>query len=90
MKLGYNPETKQQLPQQWKSPSSLRPKSASSLDQHEIISVDLLFQQRAIVHKVFVPQGQTVNRQFCNDVLRWLQKQVQWKCSEMWANQSWV
>jgi len=35
------------------------------------------FDSRGIVHKEFVPPGQTVNHAFYKDVLEWLRKRVQ-------------
>jgi len=37
------------------------------------------FDQKGIVHKEFVPPGQTVNAAFYDKVLRRLRENVQWK-----------
>ena len=59
----YDPETKQQSTQ-WKTPSSPRPKKVrqvcSNIKSMLIIFLDI----RGIVHKEFVPLGQTVNGKF--------------------------
>lgn len=43
-----------------------------------------------IVHKVFVPPGQTVNGKFCCDLLRCLRESVRHKRPDRWRNNSWA
>jgi histone-lysine N-methyltransferase SETMAR len=75
---GYDPETKRQS-SQWKSPSSPRPKKArmscSSMKTMFIVFFDI----RGIVHREFVPQGQTVNKTFYCEVLRRLRENIRRK-----------
>jgi len=59
---GYDPETKQQS-SQWKGPSSPRPKNKTK---------DMLlafFDSKGIVHHEYAPVGQTINKEFCLEVL---------------------
>ena len=85
----YDPETKQQSTQ-WKTPSSPRPKKArqvrSNIKSMLIIFLDI----RGIVHKEFVPPGQTVNGKFYCEVLRRLRENVRRKRPEMWKNGNWL
>jgi hypothetical protein len=49
------------------------------------MNVDL-FDTEGIVHKEFVPLGQTVNGNFYCDVLRWLRENIRSKCPVKWLN----
>jgi hypothetical protein len=58
--------------------SSPRPKKARmSRSKVKIMIIVLFFYSRGIVHKEFVPPGQTVNHAFYKDVLERLRKRVQ-------------
>jgi histone-lysine N-methyltransferase SETMAR len=59
----YDPETKQQSPQ-WKSPSSPQPNKARISHSSTKTMLIMFFNIRGIVHREFVPQGQTVNTKF--------------------------
>jgi len=64
-------------------------KSVPSLQQHQV-NADLFFYIRGIVHKEFVPPGQTVNGKFYCKVLRRLRENVRHKWPEMWKNRDWL
>jgi len=70
----YDPETKRRSVG-WDKKSSPRPKKAHERIQGE--NYDYFFNSRGIVHKEFVPPGQTVNHAFYKDVLEQLRKRVQ-------------
>jgi histone-lysine N-methyltransferase SETMAR len=84
---GYDPETKQQS-SQWKSPISLRPKSALSLQQCQD-HVDRFFDIQGIVHQEFILPGQTVNGKFYCEVLKQLREGIQCKHPDKWKNNNW-
>ena len=65
---GYDPETKQQS-SQWKSPTSSRPKKARQVKSNLKSMIITFFDVKGIVHKEFVPTGQTVNSGFYCEVL---------------------
>lgn len=85
----YDPETKQQS-SQWKSPSSPRPQKArqsrSSLKTMLIIFFDI----RGIVHREFLPEGQTVNKEFYCNILRRLRENVRRKRADLWRAGNWL
>ena len=72
------------------TPSSPQPKKVhkvcSNIKSMLIIFLDI----RGIVHKEFVPPGQTVNGKFYCEVLRQLRENVKQKRPEMWKNGNWL
>jgi len=50
----------------------------------------IFFDSQGIVHKEFVPPGQTVNRNFYCEVLRRMRENVRRKWPEMWKNGDWL
>ena len=64
----YDQETKTQS-SQWKSPRSPRPKKAGQVRSNIKSMLICFFDQKGIVHKEFVPPGQTVNAAFYVEVL---------------------
>jgi hypothetical protein len=70
---GYDPETKQQS-SQWKCPSSPRPKKPRQVKSNVKSMLICFFDIDGIIHKEFVPPGQTVNAKFYCDVLRRLRR----------------
>jgi hypothetical protein len=65
---GYDSETKQQT-LQWKSANSLWPKKARQVRSNVKSMLIVFFDFQGIVHKEFVPPGQTVNGKFYCEVL---------------------
>jgi len=72
---GYDPETKQQS-SQWKSPTSPRSKKVGQVKSNLKSMIITFFDNKGIVHKEFVPTGQTVNSGFYCEVLRRLGEKV--------------
>jgi len=68
---------------------SVTEKSAPSLQQHQV-NGDHIFDIREIVHKEFVPPGQTVEGNFYCEVLRRLRENMRSKRPEMWKNGDWL
>ena len=48
------------------------------------------FDQKGIVHKEFVPPGQTVNAVFYVEVLKCLRENVRRKRPDQWQNNTWL
>ena len=64
----YDPETKRQS-EEWHTKSSPRPKKARMSRSRVKTMITLFLDSRGIVHKEFIPPGQTVNRVFYKDAL---------------------
>ena len=66
-----------------------RKKSVSSLQQCQV-HVDHFFSNiQGIVHKKFVPPGQTINGKFYCEVLKRLREGIQRKCPDNWKKNNW-
>jgi len=85
---GYDLETKQ-TPSQWKTPNSPKPKKAQQVRSNVKIMLINFFDADRIVHKEFVPPGQTVNQKFYLKLLKRLRDTVQKKRPEMWSSGDW-
>jgi len=86
---GYDPETKQQS-SQWKSLTSPRPKKVRQVKSNVKSMIITFFDVKGIVHKEFVPTGQTVNFGFYCDVLRRLRVNVRRRRPKLWREQTWL
>jgi len=71
--VDHDPETKRQSAE-WHTKSSLLPKKARVSRFMVKTIIIVFFNSRGIVHKEFVPPGQTVNHAFYKDVLERLRK----------------
>ena len=58
-------------------------------DQGDAGSVSF-FNWKGIVHQEFVPRGQLVNKQLCQEILERLRNAVRRKRPELWENQTWI
>jgi len=84
---GYDPETKQQL-LQWKSPNSLRLKKAHQVCSNVKSMLIVFFDIQGIVHKEFIPPGQTINGKFYCEVLKRLREAIRRKRPDKWKKNS--
>jgi hypothetical protein len=78
----YDPEIKQ-ASSQWKHSNSPRPKKARQVRSNVKIMLICFFDVNGIVHKEFVPPGQTVNQYFYLDILKRLRDSVRRKRPEL-------
>ena len=85
----YNPGTKRQS-MQWKTAESPRPKKASVSKLKIKVMLIVFFNQKGMVHHDFVPEGETVNHHFYQQVLIHLHNQVRHSRQELWSDKSWL
>jgi len=77
---GYDLETKQ-ASSQWKTPNSPKPKKARQVRSNVKIMLISSFDANGILHKEFVPPGQTVNQQLYLKAVKRLRNSVWEKMS---------
>ena len=75
---------------QWKSPMSPRPKKARRVKSNLKSMLITFFDIKGIVHKEFVPRGQTVNSGFYCEVLRRLLEKERRHRPQPWRQQTWL
>jgi hypothetical protein len=85
---GYDPETKVQS-SQWKHSSSPRPKKAQQVRSKVKVLLTVFFDYRGIVHHSYAPEGQTINTEYCLEVIRHLRDAVRHKRPDLWASCNW-
>jgi hypothetical protein len=86
---GYDPETKQQSSQK-KCPPAPRTKKARQVKSNVKSMLICFFDIDGIIHKEFVPPGQTVNGKFYCNVLRRLREDRRRKRPSKWRTNNWV
>ena len=70
-------------------PGSPRPKKARQVRSNIKSMLIWFFDQKGIVHREFVPSGQTVNAAFCIEVLKHLGENVRRKRPDQWRKNTW-
>ena len=85
----YDSETKRQS-MQWKIAESPRPKKAHMSKSKVKVMLITFFNQKSMVHYEFVPEGETVNQHFYQQVLICLHNRVQHSKWELWSDKSWL
>jgi hypothetical protein len=84
---GYDPETKVQS-SQWKHSSSPRPKKAQQVRSKVKVVLTVFFDYRGLVHLSYAPQGQTINKEYYLEVIRYLCDAVWHKRPDLWASRN--
>jgi predicted class III extradiol MEMO1 family dioxygenase len=74
----YNPETRAQS-SHWKTLGSLRPKKICQVWNKVKVRLIVFFDHEGVVHHEYAPDGQTLNKEYYTEVLRWLHDAVQHK-----------
>jgi len=80
---GYDPESKQ-ASSRWKTPRSPWPKKIRQVRSNVKTMLICFFDIQGIVHREFVPRGQTVNQEFYLGVLEQLRERVRRTRLELW------
>ena len=81
----YDPEIKQQS-SQWKRPDEPRPKKARQSRSHVKSMLIIFFDCEGVVHYEFAPRGQTINKEYYDEVLKRLRDAVRRKRPRFWSS----
>ncbi|PNF21592.1 hypothetical protein B7P43_G12727 [Cryptotermes secundus] len=85
---GYDLETKIQS-SQWKHQTSPRPEEARQVRSNVKVMLAIFFDSHGVVHHEYAPQGQTITKEYYQEVLRRLRDAVRRKRLDLWAAKSW-
>lgn len=85
----YDMETSQQS-SEWRFENEPKPKKPRRSRSKVKVMLVVFFDCRGVVHKEFVPDGQTVNKEYYLDVLRRLRENIRRKRQELWKENSWI
>lgn len=83
--FSYDVETKTQ-PSGSKLTHRLRPKKARQVRSNVKALLIVFFDIRGVVHHVFLPQGETVSKEYCLQVMRNLREASRQKRLDLWKN----
>jgi len=81
----YDVEIKAQS-SQWKRPEEPRPKKVRQVRSSVKILLTVFFDYNGAVHREFLPQGHTVNKEYYLEVMRRLREAIRKKRPELWNN----
>jgi hypothetical protein len=73
----------------WKLPSSPRKKKLLQDRSKGMAMLELFFGSSETVHMEFIPEGATVNKHRCKDILHHLCNSACCKCPEVWQRKNW-
>lgn len=85
----YDTQTSQQS-SEWVGKNEPKPKKPRKSRSKIKTMLIVFFDIRGVVHHEFVPQGQTVNKDFYLTVLRRLRENIRRKRPDLWQNNSWI
>ena len=75
---------------QWKTAASPRPKKARMSKSKIKVMLIAFFDKKGLVHHEFVPEGQTVNQHFYQQVIIRLHDRVRRCRRALWSEKSWL
>ena len=85
----YDVETAQQS-SEWRAKNEPKPKKPRQSRSKIKTMLIVFFDYRGVVHHEFVPEGQTVNKEYYLAVLRRLREAIRRKRPDLWADNSWI
>ena len=75
---------------EWRSPNESRPKKPHRSQSKKKVMLTVFMDYIGIVHHKFLPEGQTVNKEYYLGVMRRLREAIRQKRPDFWANNSWI
>ena len=75
---------------EWRSPNEPRPKKPRRFQSKKKAMLTVFMDYRGVVHHEFLPEGQTVNKEYYSGVMRRSCAAIRQKRPDLWANNSWI
>ena len=85
----FDMQTSQQA-SEWRLPIEPKPKKARQSRSKVKVMLTVFFDYRGVVHSEFLPQGETVNKEYYLSVMRRLREQIRRKRPDLWKENSWI
>jgi len=85
----YDMPTNQQS-SEWQTKNEPKPKKPRQSKSKVKVMLTVFFDIRGVVHYEFLPEGQTVNKEYYLAVLRRLREKIRRKRPELWKENSWI
>ncbi|KAL7726506.1 hypothetical protein ACLKA6_001128 [Drosophila palustris] len=85
----YDMQTSQQS-SEWRAKNEPKPKKPRKIKSKIKVMLTVFFDIRGVVHSQFLPEGQTVNKEYYLGVMRRLRENVRRKRPDLWRNNSWI
>lgn len=85
----YDTQTKHQS-SQWQSSEEPKPKKPRRFQSKRKVMLTVFIDYNGVVHHEFLPEGQTVNKDYYLGVMRRLREAVRLKRKDLWRSNSWI
>lgn len=85
----FDMQTSQQA-SEWRLPTEPKPKKARQSRSKVKVMLTVFFDYRGVVHSEFLPEGETVNKEYYLSVMRRLREQIRRKRPDLWKENSWI
>ena len=85
----FDMQTSQQA-SEWRLPTEPKPKKPRQSRSKVKVMLTVFFDCRGVVHSEFLPEGQTVNKEYYLGVMRRLREQIRRKRPDLWKTNSWI
>lgn len=85
----YDMQTSQQS-SEWRFENEPYPKKPRQSRSKVKVMLTVFFDYQGVVHSEFLPEGQTVNKEYYLSVLRRLREAIRRKRPELWKDNSWI
>ncbi|UYV66801.1 hypothetical protein LAZ67_4002890 [Cordylochernes scorpioides] len=86
---GYDPETKRQSAE-WRGQGEPSPKKSRILKSRNKVLLVAFLDNKGIVHREYLPAGQTVIKEMYLSILRRLREAIRKRRPEKWTNGDWI
>lgn len=86
---GYDPETRRQS-REWRRRNEPKPKKARFSKSKLKVLLVTFFDYKGLIHREFIPEGQTINQHVYLSILRRLREAVRKKRPDKWVARNWI